>query len=383
MYIYLDNAATTAPAPAVIDAMNGASFFNASALYAPSLLVKNEIERARGVILGKLCSRNGGLVFTSGATESNNMVIRGLVFDKRHHAIVLEGEHSSVYQPAKTLADNGYAVEFAPLLSNGMCDMGALGKLLRAETTLVVFGMCNSDTGVIQDARGIVKTVRGVARGAHIHIDCTQAFCKLPIDVGAIGADSIAISAHKIHGPKGVGGLWVRNGVKLPPLLLGGGQQPMRAGTENNAGVIGFARAVEIFDTEKSWAHVCGLHTRLIEGLVKAVPSAKIVGINNNPYITNIQLPHMGQTVMNALAEGEILPCGSTSHMADAGQSFPPVYVGLGSACTGTAKNRTLAAMGIADKLARHSIRVSFNHENTFEEVDLFLDKLKKVCDNL
>jgi len=359
MYTYFDNAATTRQHPAVTEAMNEiaeAEFYNSAAMYPPSLAVKQKIEHARKTILEKLGGQSGELVFTSGATESNNMVIFGKS-TKRGRVLCLEGEHASVHAPVKYLKDNGYDVAMIPLQKDGRAN---IDKLPTAD--LVLFGLVNSDTGTIQDARAIVNAVRRQNPKAHIHCDATQAFCKLPFNVTELGFDSVAISAHKFFGPKGIGALWLKKGVHLNPIMLGGGQQSMRPGTENSPAVLGFARAVEIFDTDKNFAHVGALHAHLIKNLPANVT---VNGVNNNPYITNLQLNVMGQTVMNALASENI-------------------FVGLGSACSsGGDKNRTLSAMGLDDKKTKQVIRVSFSADNTIAEVDNFISKLKQVLTSL
>ena len=371
-YIYFDNAATTRASDAVMSEMaraNNELFYNSAALYSPSLRVKNEIAHASETIKRRLAhSAEGELVFTSGATESNNMVIFGKILNKqRHHLLVLSGEHSSVFAPAKYLKDTGFDVDFVPLKSDGSADLDAIKRLVKPGTVLFVFGMVNSDTGCMQNAREVVRTVREINKEVHIHCDATQAFCKFRFDTAVLGLDSVAISAHKINGPKGIGALWIRdvNPVKstLHPIMLGGGQQSLRPGTENNACVLGFAKAVENFDTDANYNHVRQLHERLVHGL----PSGcNVNGHNDNPYITNISLPNvLGNTVMNAL-------------------SSIGICVGLGSACASTAaKNRTLLAMGIDEKKTKQVIRVSFGINNTLAEVDIFLDEFKKILANL
>jgi len=375
-YIYFDNAATTRTSDVVREEMARAEvqlFYNSAAMYSPSLLVKNEITHANETVKRRLCamciqSEEGELIFTSGATESNNMVIFGKILNKqRHHLIVLSGEHSSVFAPAKYLKDNGFEVDFVPLHGDGTADLDAVRRLVKPNTTLFVFGMVNSDTGCMQNTREIVRIVREINKGVHIHCDATQAFCKFNFDVQILGLDSVAICAHKINGPKGIGALWIRNvdSVKatLHPIMLGGGQQPLRPGTENNPAVMGFAKAVETFDTEKNYTHVKKLYDRLVSNLPNG---CTLNGNSPNPYIINIQLPNiLGQTVMNAL-------------------SSVGICVGLGSACASTAaKNRTLLAMGIEEKKTKQVIRVSFGVYNTLEEVDRFLDELKKILANL
>jgi len=368
---------------AEMERANRELFYNSAALYGPSLAVKNEIERAADTIKRRLscavepdCAKKvcnatfaaqratGGtdqLVFTSGATESNNLVIMGKITRQNHHLIVSAGEHSSVHAPAKFLFDKGHAVDFCPLSGDGTIDLKALERLVRPETALVVFGMVNSDTGCIQDTGAIVRTVRKANRTAHIHCDATQGFCKFDLDAAALGLDSVAISAHKLGGPKGIGALWMRQKARLSPLMHGGGQQDIRPGTMDTPSILGFARAVELFDTAEHLEHVSHLHKCLVGNLP---PSCKINGKNDNPYITNIQLPGiLGQTIMNAL-------------------SSEGICVGLGSACASTAtKNRTLLAMGIPEPKTKQVIRISFCPENTGNDVKTFIEKLHIAID--
>jgi len=362
-YIYLDNAATTRTSDAVnVEMVRVQSnlFYNSAALYSPSLAVKNEIIRAADIIKQRLTkSSKGEIIFTSGATESNNMVILGKITHKSHHLLVLTGEHSSSYAPAKHLKDRGFEVDFIPLKPDGGADIDTLKKLIKPNTALVVFGLVNSDTGCTQNAAEIVRAVRFVNKTTVIHCDATQAFCKHHFDAGILGFDSVAISAHKICGPKGIGALWIREGINFHPIMFGGGQQNLRPGTENNAAVLGFAKAVQMWDTDKNLAHVTELHKRLVRGLPAG---CTVNGKNNNPFITNIQLPGiLGQTVMNALCSAGIC-------------------VGLGSACASTAtKNRTLLGMGIPEAKTKQVLRVSFGPDNTFTDVDKFLTELSNT----
>ena len=364
--IYFDNAATTKPSAKVLEQMQHAEnnlYFNSAALYAQSLNVKREIGRANEVIKNRLARGSGELVFTSGATESNNLVILGKVTNQRQHLLVAAGEHSSVYAPSVYLENNGFDVEYVPLLPCGEVDLHALRRLVRSNTALFVFGLVNSDTGTVQNVSEIVRAVRSVNSHTHIHCDAVQGFCKFSFDVASLGLDSVSISAHKIYGPKGVGALWLRKGVTLKPIMFGGAQQEYRPGTENNAAIIGFAAAVEDFDTSKYYDHVKKLHARLIDGL----EDCTINGSNKNPYITNVQLPKgiLGQTVLNAL-------------------SAKGICVGLGSACAKTtSKNRTLLAMGVPEARTKQVLRISFGIYNTIAEVDNFLGNLGEVLENL
>ncbi|MCL2586847.1 MAG: cysteine desulfurase [Firmicutes bacterium] len=367
--IYLDNAATTKPDPRVLEAMCGAEekfYFNSAGLYSGGINSKRELESAANLIQSRLTrSRSGQLVFTSGATEANNLLVFGKIITPRHRLVVLSGEHSSTYSPSVFLRQNNVQVDYIPLLKNGEADLVALARLVTPETTLVCFSLVNSDTGVLQDAKEIVRIIKGISPKTHVHCDAVQAFCKHDFDVEAMGLDSCAISAHKIYGPKGVGALWIRKGVTLRPIMFGGSDHGFRPGTENNAGVIGFARAVEIFDTYKELNHISTLHAKLVEGLPKLVTLSTGTYSPKNPYIANLLLPVMGHHMLNAL-------------------STKGIFVGLGSACSSRAtKNRTMLAMGLTEKQSKNIIRVSFGRYNTLDEVEGFLKELASSLEEL
>ena len=362
--VYFDNAATTRPRPEVLQVMAHAeedSYFNTAAMYSGSIRTRKQVEEAAELILGRL-TRNinaGQLIFTSGATEGNNIVIFGKITQARHHLVVLAGEHSSTYAPSVALKNAGFPIDYIPLTPTGEADIHALKKLIRPTTTLVCFSLVNSDTGTIQPVTEIVKVIRNIAPKAHIHVDAVQGFCKLDFDVADWKVDSVVLSAHKLYGPKGIGALWVRKGVTLRPVMYGGSQQDYRPGTEANALIFGFAKAVQLFNTRASWEHVSALHKRLLSGLPKG---CQVNGLNNNPYITNILLPGVyGNTVMNAL-------------------SSRGIFVGMGSACAAKAsKNRTLLAMGMPEAKTKNVLRISFGIYNTPEEVDRFCRELENT----
>jgi len=369
--IYLDNAATTRMHDEVMQTIIDVeryTFHNSAAQYRGSVDVSEAINDARQVVLSRLTKgKRGDLIFTSGATEGNNIVIFGKITNPRNHLIVLAGEHSSSYAPSVHLRNNNFDVDYIPLKRDGSADLEALKNLVKPNTALVVFSSVNSDTGVIQPIYEIVDIVRAKNPKAHIHCDAVQSFCKYDMDVEKLGLDSCVISAHKIYGPKGIGALWVKKGTSLKPIMYGGAQQDYRPGTENNSGIIGLAKAVGLFDIKATFDHVSGLYKILIEKLpsncvLTVEPSREMV----NPYIINIMLPNIyGQTVMNAL-------------------SSRGIYVGLGSACNKTAsKNRTLIAMGIPDEKTKNVLRISFGTHNTPKDVDVFCFELGKILDEL
>jgi len=365
--IYLDNAATTELCEAAKKKMSDAErdlYFNSAAQYSQSLTVKKAIDDAAKTIKGRIDKGGvGRLIFTSGATEANNMIILGLITNPRKHLVVVSGEHSSVHAPSVYLKSQGFQVDYVPLLPSGGIDIDAVKTLIKFDTALFVFGMVNSEVGTLQNSAELARAVKSVNPQTHIHCDAVQAFAKFDFDAGELGLDSCVISAHKIHGPKGIGALWLKNSsqknVTLKPLMYGGEQQLYRPGTQNNAAIVGFAAAVSDFNTQFNYNKVKALHVRLVKNLPEG---CYINGLNQNPYITNIGLGGvLGSTVMNAL-------------------SSVGICVGLGSACAASSeKNRTLIAMGIPEQKTKQVLRISFSAYNTENDVDNFLKELGQI----
>lgn len=346
--IYLDNAATTKIQPVVLQAMQDVeqnNFFNANTLYQGGVHAAQQINQARATLMSKLHATAGQLIFTNTATQANHLIMDHCLRRPEHQLVITAGDHNSVYLAAKARADHGYHVATIPLQKDGTIDINAISTLVTDQTALVIFSLVNSDIGTYQDAAAVVKAVRDRNPHTHIHADAAQAFCKFDFNVTQLGLDSVTICGHKIHGPKGVGALWVRNGINIEP----------PHGTLNNAAIIGFATAAANF----SCPHVTELHQYLVTHLPKG---CQVNGINNNPYITNILLPNIfGETVLNALSVQEI-------------------YVGLGSACASHAKgNRTLDAMKLSPKAQKQVLRVSLGINNTLADIKTFLSALTTV----
>jgi cysteine desulfurase len=364
--IYLDTAASTRVSPEVLQRINEVEttlYFNSSALSVGSLCAKNEIEKANLLIKTRLTKNGKGtLIFTGGATEANNIAILGKITAPRHNLVIMDAEHSSVYNVAKHLREIGNKVDICPIHPNGLVDLTALATLVNENTTMVCFAYCNSDTGCRQNAEEIVAVVRARAPQAHIHSDAVQAFCKFNFDVEKLGLDSATICAHKLNGPKGVGALWLREGARLAPRSFGG-QNELHPGTQNNAGILGFAKAVEIWDTEKNFAYITKLHDLLLANLPKGVT---VNGINNNPYTTNLTVPFLGNTIMNALGTKGI-------------------YVGLGAACSASSNmaNRTLTAMGFTPEQTKKVLRISYDTLNTEDDILTFVAELGNILKTL
>ena len=343
--IYLDNAATTKPFDGVIQRMTHfytEAYFNPSALYAPAFQTAKEVEASRAVLLSALGGW-GNLYFTSCATESNSWVFRSGFKNKRGNIVLSAGEHASVYENAQALAATGAEVRFVSLKSDGTVDREDFLQKVDAQTSLVSVIHYSNETGAVND----IKTLTAIAKTKNanllFHADGVQAFGKTAVNCRDMGVDLYSISAHKIGGPKGIGALWVREGLHLSPLMIGGGQEKnLRSGTENVAGIVGFAEAYRLFsqiDRQK----IADLKAKIWAEL-RALPCVSINGSENgSPFILSVAVSGVkAEILQRKLAEQGIL-------------------VGLGSACASRLKkNRVLTAMGKRKEQIEGSIRLSF-----------------------
>lgn len=353
--IYLDNAATTKPFDTVIAQMNAVlkdNYYNPSALYAPAFEVKKEVEKARKAVCDAL-GGNGKLYFTSCATESNSWVFASGIKNRKGNVVVSMGEHPSVYENAQALIAKGTDVRFVKLKSDGSVDFEDFVQKVDENTTLVSVIHCSNETGCINDIEKLSVHVKTVSPNAVFHSDGVQAFMKIPVNCGGLGVDLYTVSAHKIGGPKGVGSLWMRDGVRLSPLLIGGGQeQNFRSGTENSAGIIGFAQAVNEFSkVDKSKIYE---YRRSFKAALSSIPQAIVnEGQQNSPFILSCSISGIkAEILQRLLAEKNIL-------------------IGLGSACASRSrKNRFLSAVGRSMSHIEGSIRISFGAQNLNDDVE-------------
>lgn len=250
--IYLDNAASTPLSPAVREAMapyHEASFGNPSAAHRLGVAAGEAIDRAREQVARVVGSRAKEVVFTAGGTEANNLAVLGAARarrDRGRHIIVGPTEHASVRKPAQALVDDGFEVETARLDASGALDLDWLADHLREDTVVVAQMMVSNEFGSIYPVRRVARLARARSPHAVVHVDAVQGLGKRELSIGEIGCDTLSLSAHKVHGPKGTGALVVREGVALSPVIHGGPQEHgLRAGTENAAGIVGFGRAAE------------------------------------------------------------------------------------------------------------------------------------------
>ncbi|MBQ3079261.1 MAG: cysteine desulfurase [Clostridia bacterium] len=369
MQAYLDNSATTRVADGVIQEMTRAMsqmYYNPSAMYREALYAEKEMNECRDLILKSIHAKDARVIFTSGGTESNNLALLGAAgaMHPPIRVLVSSGEHPSVMEAAGSLVKAGAEVEYIPLTNAGEIDYGALEAMLERDVNLISVMHVNNETGAINDIARISGMVRGKCPGARIHVDGVQGFLREKIDFSLI--DMYTLSAHKIHGPKGVGALAVRKGVRLIPLHIGGGQEDnLRSGTENTPGIAGLKRAVLEMD---AMTDICErLHEkkrRLYDAIVSRIPGAVVNGpeIERGAcHILNMSFPGVrGEVMLHALEEEGVM-------------------VSTGSACSSKKRriSPVLTAMGVPSKIAECAVRFSLSPYTANEEIDYAAEKIK------
>jgi cysteine desulfurase len=373
--LYFDNNATTPALPEVVAAMVpffAERFGNPSSAHGLGEDAADAVRAARASVARLFGAKSSSeVVFTSGGTESINTAIHAAVVaaerDPARRTIVTSTvEHSAVLGPIADLEERGFHVVRVGVDADGRLDRAAIERALAGPAgracALVALMLANNETGVIADLEGVGALCR--ASGATFFVDAVQAAGKIPLDVGRIGADMVSISAHKLHGPKGAGALWVRPGVECPPLLRGGSQEKaVRPGTENVPAIVGFGRAAEaalsFAGDEKARARVLGLRDRLEQGILAGVPFARANGARSPrvPNTTNISFAGVEAEELLALLSSQEL------------------YASAGSACHAQARkpSHVLLAMGLDADQAASCVRFSLSRDTTAEEVDTAL----------
>lgn len=359
MECYFDNSATTKPCQEAVDAAVDAltnRWGNPSSLHKPGDGANRLLTECRKTVAATLRAQPEEIVFTGCGTDSNNLAIFGsaLALRRRGKRIVTTDiEHPSVEEPMKRLEEFGFEVVRLPVDSAGTVSKADLTDAVTPKTILVSMMMVNNEVGSIQPVKAAAAAVRRAGAPALIHTDCVQAYGKMPLNPKQLGVDLLSASGHKIHGPKGVGFLYVRKGVRLKPYLLGGGQERgLRSGTEAMPNIAGFAAAAAaVGDLSANRAHVQALRDSLVEqvqGVGVVVNSAK----EALPYVLNLSVPGIPSEVLrNFLSERGI-------------------YVSTGSACSKGHRSRVLQEMGLSPERIDSAVRISFSRYNTQEEVD-------------
>jgi cysteine desulfurase len=344
---------------------------------------KEAVDHARETIAGAIGASPREIVFTSGATESNNLAIRGVSErgrGDRRHLVSVATEHRAVLDPIERLGRRGFDVTLlgvtqAPHATAGLLQLDRVAETVRDDTLLVSVMLANNEIGIIQPLAEIAAICR--KHGAILHCDATQAVGKIPVDVRALGVDLISFSAHKLYGPKGVGALWVRRGtptLRLEPQIAGGGHEHgMRSGTLNVPGIVGFTKAVELCIAEMAveQPRFAALRDRLYQGLCERLEGVTL----NGPELAPAS-PRLANNLNLSFAyvDGEAL----LINMRD-------VAVSSGSACTSAnpEPSHVLRALGLSDEATRSSLRFGLGRFNTPEEIDFAVDAVARVVTSL
>jgi cysteine desulfurase len=374
--IYFDNAATTKVDEKVMKTMLPyftEKYGNASSQHLVGTEAKVVLENSRKIIARKINARNSDIIFTSGGTEANNLALKGLFFYNKekktgkNHIITTKIEHDSIIHVCEWLKTQGAEITYLNVDSQGFINTEELIGAITKKTFLVSIMHANNEIGTIQD----IETIGKICNSNKIlfHTDACQSFTKVPIDVKKQKIDLLTLNAHKIHGPKGIGALYIREGINMTPLFHGGGHEKQtRSGTENIHGIAGFSKASELIDT-KDILNMEKLRDKLIEGLLK-IPNVKLNGANGKNRLCN----NINVSFNNI--EGEAIGGYLESY---------GIYTSTGSACmSNTLKtSHVLKSLGLTPLQSNSSLRITLSKYNTQEEVDFFMKKIEDIVKKL
>lgn len=363
--VYLDHNASTPVHPEVVEAMLpyfSERFGNPSSVHGFGREAREGLETARDQVAHFLRVGKEEIVFTSGGTESDNMAVKGVAMARgRGHIITTRIEHHAVLRAVQTLETQGFAATYLEVDGYGMVDPDALRRAIRPDTILISIMHANSEIGTVQPARQLGAIAR--EHGIPFHMDAVQTFGKVPIDLDAFNIDMLSFSSHKIYGPKGVAGLYIRKGTKMVSIQHGGEhERRRRAGTENVAGIVGFGKAVEIRgrDMVEEGRRVTGLRDRLWDGLESRVPEVRLNGhpTERVPGTCNVCFRHV---------ESESIVLGL---------DLKGIGVSAGSACTAgnVEPSYVLVAMGVTLDWAMGAVRHSLGRSTTADDIDYVVD---------
>ena len=374
--IYLDNAATTAVSPEVLEAMLPyftQCFGNPSSIHSTGRDARRAVDAARRQVAGAIGAQPQEIYFTAGGSESDNWAIKGTAFakrDKGNHIITTAIEHHAVLHTCQWLEKQGFEVTYLPVDEFGRVRVEDVEKAITDKTILITIMAANNEIGTIQPIAEIGKLAHD--KGILFHTDAVQAIGAMPIDVNAMHIDMLSMSGHKFHGPKGIGALYIRKGVKIDQYLHGGAQERgQRAGTENLAGIVGMGKAIEIATQhlEENAARLTVLRDKLIDGILAEIPDVRLNGHRTQRLPNNVN-------VSVRYVEGEALLL-RLDLAGIAGSS--------GSACTSGSldPSHVLLAIGLPHEIAHGSLRLSLGTDTTEAEIDEVLDKLPGIVKNL
>ncbi len=373
--IYFDNAATTRALDEVADKVKYMlleNFGNPSSQNMAGVNAENEVIKARKIIAASINAEPDEIYFTSGGTESDNWAIFGTAkgyIRSGKHMITTAIEHPAVLQPMRELEKNGWDITILGVDEKGYINIDELKAAIREDTVLVSTILINNETGTIQNAEEISKAIKSVNPHTLYHVDAVQAYGKYPINVKKMGIDMLSVSGHKVHGPKGVGFFYMKKGLKVKPIIFGGGhERGQRSGTENTPSIVGLAEAVKIdmAEMDKAVEHVKLVKKTLAEGILNSIPMTYINGPSieeGSPYVLNIGFEGLrSEVLLHSLEEKEIVCFGRKCLQQQEKRSKYGFIVGL----------------GIDEKRIEGAIRFSFCRYNTVEEAEQCIEILKE-----
>jgi len=372
----MDHSATSPVDPEVFEAMKPYfvdNFGNASTLYSLGRDARKAMEAAREQVASLIGAKPEEVIFTSGGTESDNIAIKGTAYrlkNKGNHIITSAIEHPAVRETCKYLEKNGFEVTYLPVYEEGIVRVSDLEDAITDKTILITIMHANNEIGTIQPIAEIGKIAR--ENKIYFHTDAVQTVGKIPVKVEEMNVDMLSLSAHKVYGPKGIGALYVKKGVRLEPIIHGGGHEKgLRPGTENVSGIVGLGKACELAEKNllEDTKYITNLRDKLIDGILNSIEQSYLDGHRTKRLPNNVNLRFTG-------IEGESL----VLHLDSKG-----VAASTGSACSSKSlePSHVLIALGLEHVEAHGSLRLTLGKENTEEEVDYVITAVKEVVETL
>jgi cysteine desulfurase len=374
--IYLDYAATTPVDPRVLKAMEpyfSKKFGNTMSLHSFGQEAKTALEEAREIVADLMGAKPSEVIFTSSATESNNLALKGVAFANRkkgNHIIISSIEHSCIMESAKWLEKQGFEITRLKVDKYGLVDPEDVKKAIKKETILVSVMHANNEIGTIEPIEEIGKICK--ERGVYFHTDAAQTFGKIKINVNKMNIDLMTVSSHKMYGPKGVGALFIREGVKIEPILHGGGHEMgLRSSTVNVAGIVGFAKACEVAkkEMEKEAKRLTKLRDKLIKGVLEKIPGSHLNGHPTKRLPNNANFWFEGVEGESIVIQLDLLGIAASTGSACSTEKLEPSHV--------------LLAIGLRPEQAHGSLRLSLGRWTTEKDIDYVLEVLPKVIEKL
>lgn len=374
--IYLDNAATTAVSQPVMEAMLPyymQVYGNPSSVHSTGRDAKKAVERARRQVASALGCSAQEIYFTAGGSESDNWALKGAAFahqEKGRHIITTQIEHHAILHTCQWLETQGWQVTYLPVDADGFVTAQQVENALRPDTVLVSVMAANNEIGTLEPVAEIGALCH--ERGVLFHTDAVQAVGAIPLDVEALHADMLSLSAHKFHGPKGIGALYIRKGVKIDPLIHGGAQERgHRAGTENLPGIVGLGKAIELAEEglAENAARMTFLRNRLVSGLTEAIPDMRINGTMDKRLPNNVNVSFAGIEGEAVLLRLDLEGIAASSGSACTAGSLDPSHV--------------LTAIGLTRDEAKGSLRLTLGTDTTQADIDEVVKKLPGIVASL